>query len=83
MVAKLLSLYFLVVASMALVQAGMFSSYRLIRPTQLSIDGIRGIAPLILDQRQEGGGTGSPGGYTGSDPNGDEGQSNGGVQNII
>ena len=58
MAAKLLFLYLLAVIGLGVVQAGRSTSYLLIRLVRTFVDGIRGIAPLILDHR-DGGGYGS------------------------
>jgi hypothetical protein len=53
MVAKLLSLYVvLALAGLRAVQAGASAIWRLIRPPHRFIDGVREIAPLMLDQPQ-------------------------------
>ena len=61
MLAKILFIYLLVVASLGAVQAGTSAGQRQtrIRLFHRSADGIRGIAPLSLDQRQSNGGLGS------------------------
>lgn len=54
MATKLLSLYFLVIAGLGVVRTGTSASYCPIRAVHWFVDGVREIAPLILDQRQEG-----------------------------
>jgi hypothetical protein len=53
MTAKLLSLCLLAVAGLGVVRAGTSASQCLIFPVRWFADGVREIAPLILDQRQD------------------------------
>jgi hypothetical protein len=79
MASNLFSLYILIVTGLAVVQAGTSASQCPIRPIHWFVDVIRGIAPLILDNRG-GGGYGS----VGQKPNGGSlGQAPNAKQNII
>jgi hypothetical protein len=65
MVAKLFSLYILVVTALAVVQAGTSATQCLIHPIRCFVDAIRGTAPLALQH-----GSNPGGGSFGTSPGG-------------